>query len=211
VFTGLIETVGTVRALQRRGAGGRLEVTVTWPDDDTPRAGDSIAVDGACLTAVDPTTDGFAADVSPETLERTLLGSVRPGQAVNLERSVRVGDRLGGHLVLGHVDGVVRVVAVQPEAGFSRWRFHLPSALRPEVARKGSVAVSGVSLTVADVGDDWFDVALIPDTLERTTLGGLAAGARVHLETDVLAKYVARRLEGSSHSPLEELFGGGTS
>lgn len=211
MFTGLIETLGTVRALHRVATGGRIEVTVTWPDDDIPRPGDSIAVDGACLTAVDPTPDGFAADLSPETVERTLLGSARPGQAVNLERSVRVGDRLGGHLVLGHVDGVVPVIAVRPEAGFSRWRFHLPSELRPEVARKGSVAVAGVSLTVADVGDDWFDVALIPETLERTTLGGLTAGAKVHLETDVLAKYVARRLAGSWRSPLEELFGGGAS
>lgn len=211
MFTGLIETVGTVRALHRRTAGGRLEVSVTWPDDDAPRAGDSIAVDGACLTAIDPTPDGFAADLSPETLDRTLLGAARPGQPVNLERSVRVGDRLGGHLVLGHVDGIARVLSVRPEAGFSRWRFHVPAELRSEVARKGSVAVAGVSLTVADVGDDWFDVALIPETLERTTLGGLAAGARVHLETDVLAKYVARRLAGSRTSPLEEMFGGGDS
>ncbi len=211
MFTGLIEAIGTVRSLDRRTAGGRIDIMATWPDDDVPRAGDSIAVDGACLTAADPTPDGFAADLSPETLDRTLLGAVRPGQPVNLERSVRVGDRLGGHLVMGHVDGVTRVLAVTPEAGFSRWRFHLPAELRPEVARKGSIAVAGVSLTVADLGDDWFDVALIPETLHRTTLGGLSAGARVHLETDVLAKYVARRLGGSRRSPLEELFGGGVS
>jgi riboflavin synthase len=210
VFTGLIETLGTVRGLRRGSAGGRLEIAVAWPDDDRPRPGDSIAVDGACLTAVDPTPDGFAADLSPETLDRTLLGSLRSGNHVNLERSVRVGDRLGGHLVMGHVDGVTRVVSIHTEAGFSRWRFVLPAELRPEVARKGSVAVAGVSLTVADIGDDWFDVALIPETLERTTLGGMAVGARVHLETDVLAKYVARRLEGERTSPLEELFGGGT-
>ena len=168
MFTGLIETVGTVRGLRRGSAGGRLEIAVGGPDDDAPRAGDSIAVDGACLTAVDPTPEGFAADLSPETLDRTLLGALRSGDRVNLERSVRVGDRLGGHLVMGHVDGVTRVFSIHTEAGFSRWRFVLPAELRAEVARKGSVAVAGVSLTVTL----WLSVpvALSSSVTVRTTV-----------------------------------------
>lgn len=211
MFTGLIETVGRVRRLERRAAGARLAISATWPDGVPPAVGDSVAVDGACLTALAPDADGFSADVSPETLDRTLLGRLTGATPVNLERAVRPTDRLGGHIVQGHVDAVVRLLAIRDEGGFARWRLALPPAQAPEVAAKGSVAVNGVSLTVAAVGGDWFEVALIPATLHATTLGGLRSGAEVHLETDVLAKYVARRLGFAAAGPsaLEELFGGG--
>ena len=214
MFTGLIETVGTARRLVRSGRGARLEIEVTWPDDAVPRQGDSIAVNGACLTALNPTAGAFSADLSPETLDRTLLDELRPGAAVNLERAVRLGDRIGGHLVQGHVDAQVQIVAIHPEGGVQRWRLSLPVEHAREIAHKGSVSLHGVSLTVSALGRDWFEVALIPETLGSTTLGGLATGARLHLETDVLAKYVARRLqvpEGSPSKPsaISEMFGGG--
>jgi riboflavin synthase len=209
MFTGLIDEVGSVTRLTRTGAAARLQVSVTWTDGDLPKSGDSIAVDGACLTAVEPTTGGFAADLSPETLERTLLRAARPGQPVNLERALRLGDRLGGHVVQGHVDGIVRVLAIRPENGFQRWRLSLPAEFAREVAAKGSVALNGVSLTVAGLGSDWFEVALIPTTLESTSLGSLHTGAELHFETDVLAKYVARRLGETRPSAIDEVFGGG--
>lgn len=213
MFTGLIETVGTVRRLVRSAAGARLEIEVKWPDDLLPNQGDSIAVNGACLTALSPSGSAFAADLSPETLDRTLLGELRPGQPVNLERALRLGDRIGGHLVQGHVDAHVQIVAIHPEGGFQRWRLSLPAQHAQEIASKGSVALHGVSLTVSALGRDWFDVALIPETLGSTTLGKLTAKTRLHLETDVLAKYVARRLEGpgqssSTPSAINEMFGG---
>jgi riboflavin synthase len=209
MFTGLIEAVGSVARLTRTGAAARLQVSVTWPDDDPPKTGDSIAVDGACLTATEPTTGGFTADLSPETLERTLLRAARAGQLVNLERALRLGDRIGGHIVQGHVDGVVRILTIQTGGGFQRWRMSLPGEHAREVAAKGSVALNGVSLTVAGLGRDWFEVALIPTTLDTTSLGKLRVGAELHLETDVLAKYVARRLGETPPSAIDEFFGGG--
>ena len=213
MFTGLIETVGTVRRLVRSAAGARLEIEVKWPDDLLPNQGDSIAVNGACLTALSPSGSTFTADLSPETLDRTLLGELRPGLPVNLERALKLGDRIGGHLVQGHVDAHVQIVAIHPEGGFQRWRLSLPAQHAQEIASKGSVALHGVSLTVSALGRDWFDVALIPETLGSTTLGKLTAETRLHLETDVLAKYVARRLEGpgqssSTPSAINEMFGG---
>jgi riboflavin synthase len=209
MFTGLVEAIGTVRDNRRVGRGGRLEISVQWPDGELPRRGDSVAVDGACLTTIDPSVQDFAADLSPETFDRTLLGALRAGDTVNLERALRLGDRLGGHLVQGHVDGIVQVLAIREEGSFSRWRFSLPRELTREVAPKGSVAVHGVSLTVAAVGDGWFEVALIPETLSVTNLAGRRTGSRLHIETDVLAKYVARRLTSSTSSAIEELFGRG--
>ncbi len=209
MFTGLIEAIGSIGRLDRRGAGATLSVESTWPDQDLPTAGDSIAVDGVCLTVVEPTEDGFTADLSPETIDRSLLSELRTGSGVNLERALRLGDRIGGHIVQGHVDTVIRVVNIRPEGGFQRWRLALPAGQAREVALKGSVALNGVSLTVAGLGRDWFEVALIPATLETTTFGRLQSGARVHLETDVLAKYVAQSLEGAGGSALDEIFGGG--
>jgi riboflavin synthase len=210
MFTGLIEAVGTVRRVVRRGAGARLEVQVEWPDPEAPSRGDSVAVNGACLTAVAPDAEGFAADLSSETLDRTLLGSLGSGEPVNLERAVRLGDRLGGHLVQGHVDTVVRLLEARNEGGFSRWRMSLPREVSAEVALKGSVALHGVSLTVSGLEQSWFEVALIPETLHQTTFGRLRVGSQLHLETDVIAKYIARRLGTPTGSALEEIFGPGS-
>jgi riboflavin synthase len=209
MFTGLIETVGTVNALRRSGGGARLTVTASWPDDEILQPGDSVAVNGACLTAIDPSAAGFAADLSPETLQRTLLGKLSSGHAVNLERALKLGDRLGGHIVQGHVDTAVRLLSVRPEGGFQTWRLSLPAEQAHEVALKGSVALDGVSLTISGLGTDWFEVALIPATLEVTTFGKLRTGADLHLETDVLAKYVSQRMGGQGPSALESMFGGG--
>jgi len=209
MFTGLIEVVGTVGALERSGGGARLTVTASWPDGEVPQPGDSVAVNGACLTAVDPSASGFTADLSPETLQRTLLGKLGAGHSVNLERALKLGDRIGGHIVQGHVDTVVRLLSVRPEGGFQTWRLTLPAEQSQEVALKGSVALDGVSLTVAGLGSDWFEVALIPATLEATTFGSLRPGSELHLETDVLAKYVSQRMGGQGPSALEQIFGGG--
>ena len=209
MFTGLIETVGTVDTLGRSGGGARLAISAQWPDREIPKEGDSIAVNGTCLTAVEPSAAGFAADLSPETLQRTLLGNLGSGLAVNLERALKLGDRLGGHIVQGHVDTTIRLLSVRPEGGFQTWRLSLPAEQQQEVALKGSVTLDGVSLTVAGLGADWFEVALIPATLEATTLGSLRTGGSLHLETDVLAKYVSQRLGGGGPSALEQMFGGG--
>lgn len=194
VFSGLVAALGEVVQARPTGGGMKLEVRCRLPGE--PLAlGESIAVNGACLTVASLQVDSFIADVSYETLRRTTLGRVRPGARVNLERALRLGDRLGGHLVLGHVDATTRLQNVRREGVFSLMRFGLPASLAGEVAEKGSVAVDGVSLTVARVGAGWFEVALIPTTLESTTLGERRVGDLVNLETDVLAKYVRRLLE----------------
>ncbi len=198
MFTGLIETVGSIARSSRTAGGVRLEVRAAWPDEAGLRAGDSVAVNGACLTAIDPVQEGFSADLSPETVSRTLLARLKSGDLVNLERAIRVGDRLGGHFVSGHVDAVVRIVSIAGSGGFARWRITLPEAQSLEVAAKGSVALDGVSLTVAAIGDDWFEVALIPATLQATTLGKRRPGDTLHLETDILAKYVARAMHADA-------------
>jgi riboflavin synthase len=199
VFSGLVAAFGTVRGLRRSGTGARLEVGCSLAAEALA-IGESVAVDGACLTVARTSGEGFASDVSPETLTRTTLGSLRLGTRVNLERAVRPLDRLGGHLVLGHVDATTTVVAVAKAAASWRFRFALPRELSAEVAEKGSVAVDGVSLTVASVGEGWFETAVVPVTLEATTLALRRAGDRVNLETDVLAKYVRRALGGGRPS-----------
>jgi riboflavin synthase len=190
VFTGLVETTARVRRVQPDADGARLEV-------ETPLAaelaqGDSIAVNGVCLTAVDPDAAGFRADVMAETLRRSSLGPLAEGDSVNVELPLRAGDRLGGHVVQGHVDGTGTVAEARDE-GFARLvRIACEPALLRYVVEKGSIAVDGVSLTVAAVDDGSFTVSLIPETLERTTLGLAAPGRVVNLEVDVLAKYVEK-------------------
>jgi riboflavin synthase len=206
VFSGLVAALGEVRTLRRRGRGAVVEVRCSLLGEPLA-AGESVAVQGVCLTVVAPDSEGFSADLSPETLSRTTLGTVRPGAKVNLERSLRLDGRIGGHIVLGHVDATTSVVAVLPGDGFQTVRFVLPGAVASEVASKGSVALDGVSLTVATLGDGWFDVALIPTTISQTTLGKLRPGDKVNLETDVLAKYV-RRAVGGRRPDLESLLSG---
>ena len=186
MFTGLVAGKGVVRALR----DGRLEVET--PLATELAAGDSIAVNGVCLTAVELNGGSFAADVMPETLRLTSLAPLGEGDEVNLELPLRAGDRLGGHVMQGHVDGTGTVEAVR-EDGFSRVvRVGAPPDLLRYVVQKGSIAVDGVSLTVSSVDDEAFEVSLIPETLRQTTLGSAAAGRTVNLEVDVLAKYVEK-------------------
>jgi len=190
MFTGLVQDRGHVEAVDQTDEGARVRVRTglgTQIDD-----GDSVAVQGVCLTATAVHHEVFTADVMAETLRRSTLGALAAGAPVNLELPLRATDRLGGHVVQGHVDGVGEVVAVGDE-GFSRrvWIEPPPELLR-YVVEKGSIAVNGVSLTVVGVGDDWFSVSLIPETLERTTLGSAAPGAPVNLEVDLVAKYVEK-------------------
>ena len=176
-----------------RGGGSRLTLA---PTRRLSRLilGESIAVDGACLTVTSGNGKHFTVDVSPETLRRTTAGKLSRGSRVNLERSLRLGDRLGGHIVLGHVDGVGRLDAVTTEGDWVLYRFRAPKPVWPYLVEKGSIAVDGVSLTVAAIDEVRFTVCLIPHTCAVTTLGALAPGARVNLEVDILAKYVQRLL-----------------
>jgi riboflavin synthase len=190
VFTGLVQDLGTVTAVDATGDGVRLAVRTGLAGELA--LGDSIAVNGVCLTATAVDDDRFSADVMHETLRRSALAGVADGTPVNLELPLRAGDRLGGHVVQGHVDGVGTVRDAREE-GFARV---VTIAAAPELLRyvveKGSIAVDGISLTVAGVGEDWFSVSLIPETLERTNLGSAAPGQPVNLEVDVLAKYVEK-------------------
>jgi riboflavin synthase len=190
MFTGLVAGTGAVESLDRDGDGVRLRVRTELAGELAP--GDSIAVNGVCLTALDPDGQGFSADVMEETLRRSSLGPLAKGDEVNLELPLRAGDRLGGHMVQGHVDGTGSVEAVNDD-GFARVvRIGAPPALLRYVVEKGSIAVDGVSLTVSVVDGDGFEVSLIPETLERTTFGAAEPGRVVNLEVDVLAKYVEK-------------------
>ncbi|MCL5736062.1 MAG: riboflavin synthase [Actinobacteria bacterium] len=205
MFTGLVEEVGTVRRLERRGDGGRLGIVARKVIEGT-QLGDSISVSGACLTVVEMDGQGFVVDCMPETLTKTTLGGVSAGNRVNLERSLAFGGRLGGHLVLGHVDAVATVLAVVRKGIAWRVRVSLPAEVKDCVATKGSVAVDGISLTVLEVGEDAFEVGIIPHTLAETTLRDVKPGVRVNLEADVLARYVLRAMR-----VLKESSGEGTS
>jgi riboflavin synthase len=193
MFTGLIEDLGSVREVRREGEGSTL--TIDSALSQALHEGDSIAVNGVCLTATAIAASSFQAQAMLETLRRSALGELQPGSRVNLELPLRASDRLGGHFVQGHVDGTGTVAAIR-EDGFARV---LEVAAPPELARylveKGSVAIDGVSLTVSALGAEGFEVSLIPETLQRTSLGAVAEGARVNIEVDVLAKHVERLLE----------------
>ncbi|MFG3579589.1 riboflavin synthase [Micromonospora chersina] len=195
MFTGIVEELGEIVRTTDTGGDSAL-VAVRGPlVTSDARHGDSIAVNGVCLTVVDVSDGGiFTADVMGETLRRTALGALRPGDPVNLERAAALNSRLGGHLVQGHVDGVGEVLSREPAAQWETVRFRLPAGLSRYVVEKGSITVDGISLTVAGVGDDWFSVGLIPTTLKLTTLGARGVGDPVNLEVDVLAKYVERLL-----------------
>jgi riboflavin synthase len=190
VFTGLIEDVGVVDSLERTNEGARLRIFTQLASELA--LGDSIAVDGCCLTATAVDADGFETEAMNQTLEVTGLSGIEEGARVNLELAMKASDRLGGHIVQGHVDGVGTVLTTEDDGFARRIRVELPVQLLRYVVDKGSITLNGVSLTAADLGDSWAEVSLIPETLERTNLADLAPGDRLNVECDVLAKYVER-------------------
>jgi riboflavin synthase len=192
MFTGIVQAVGEVRAVTPRGGDVELLFGVGALDLAGVAIGDSISVSGCCLTVTRLTGDAFAADASLETLQVTTLGRWRPGQRVNLEKALRAGDPLGGHYVTGHVDAIATVVSTAADARSLRMEFEVPAPLARYIARKGSVCIDGVSLTVNDVGQNRFGVNLIPHTLEVTTLGSGQAGTQVNVEVDIIARYLER-------------------
>ena len=195
MFTGLIEEIGTVEELVPLGDAVRIAVRAPKVTQDAA-AGDSIAVDGVCLTVADNASGTFTADVMRETLDRSRLGSYAPGSRVNLERALAAGQRMGGHIVQGHVDGVAEVVSRTASEHWEVVRFTLPQQLNRYVVEKGSITVNGTSLTVSAVGEGYFEVSLIPTTLSETTAGALQPGDPVNLEVDVVAKYVEKMVQG---------------
>lgn len=207
MFTGIIEEIGEVTQVDRTADAARI--TVRGPLAVTgARHGDSISVSGVCLTVVDQTPDSFTVDVMAQTLAMSTLDGVAPGRRVNLERAAEVGDRLGGHIVQGHIDGTATILSVTDGSAWRVVRFSLAHDLAPLVTDKGSIAVDGISLTVSAVSpatepEQWFEVSLIPETLTATTLGQRAVGDRVNIETDILARHVERML--AVHSAQERM------
>jgi riboflavin synthase len=200
MFTGIVTALGTIRSIDPIGAGKdmRLVIHAPWEDTASIALGASIACSGCCLTAVELGADWFAVDVSAETLSCTTMGTWAVGSQVNLERSLKVGDELGGHIVSGHVDGVGRTVSAVPENGSIRWTFQVPQDLARFIAEKGSIAINGVSLTVNAVRGDTFGVNIIPHTASVTSFATLQPGDAVNIEIDMLARYVARLAEAQS-------------
>jgi riboflavin synthase len=200
VFTGIVEELGEVVAVEPLQDASRLTVRGPVVTSDAGH-GDSISVNGVCLTVVTSADGTFTADVMAETLRRSSLGDVAVGSPVNLERAVRVSDRLGGHVVQGHVDGTGTIEHVSPDEHWTVVRISLPEPLRRYVVEKGSITVDGVSLTVSGIDADWFEVSLIPTTLSLTTLGAKGVGDAVNLEVDVMAKYVEKLLQAGVGLP----------
>lgn len=200
MFTGLVAAVGRIGATERRVDGTRIQIVAALGALDI---GESICVSGACLTVVTRTADAFAADVTRETLDRTTLGALSQGDAVNLERAAALGDRIGGHLLTGHVDGIARVTRVESAGEARDVEIEVPAPLARFIAEKGSVALDGVSLTVNSVTASRFRIMLIPHTLAVTTLGTIAVGRPLNLEVDLLARYVARLLDADGAAGVQ--------
>lgn len=198
MFTGIIEAVGALRTLEARGGDSRLVIDTADLDLTDASLGDSIAVNGVCLTVITREAHAFAADVSGETLSRTTLGSLAPGQPVNLERALTLSSRLGGHLVSGHVDGVGVLERREQDGRSVRFGVRVPKELAHYIAEKGSICVDGISLTVNSVDNAYFEVNIVPHTLEQTTLGHAREGQAVNLEVDIIARYLERLLVGAS-------------
>ncbi|WP_257158284.1 riboflavin synthase [Corynebacterium cystitidis] len=191
MFTGLVEEIGTVAEVEDLGDARRIWITAPLVTSDAA-LGDSIAVDGVCLTVTSVADEAFSADVMQESLDRSGLGGLRAGSRVNLERAMQAGARFGGHIVQGHVDGVAQLMSRSASESWEVFRFSLPEQLARYVVEKGSITVNGTSLTVSSVGSDFFEVSLIPTTLAETTAGGLVIGDVVNLEVDIVAKYVEK-------------------
>lgn len=206
MFTGIIQSVGRIARLEPRGGDVRLHVDSADLDLTDVQLGDSIAVSGVCLTAVTLEPRGFGADVSNETLSLTTLGGLKPGDPVNLEKALRLADRLGGHMVSGHVDGLGKVVSITPDGRSQRWTFEVPAALARYIAAKGSICIDGTSLTVNEVSGFRFGVNLIPHTVEHTAFRAKRAGDAVNIEVDVVARYIERLLSGGETPKLDEAF-----
>lgn len=198
MFTGLVEEVGVVSALEPQGDAVRLTIDATTVLSDA-KLGDSISVNGVCLTVAERDDSSFTADVMQESLDRSALGQLAAGSKVNLERAMAVGERLGGHIMQGHVDATATLVERTSSENWDVLRFSLASDLTRYIVEKGSIAVNGTSLTVSAVGEDYFEVSLIPTTLQETTLGELAVGETVNIEVDVLAKYVEKMIGQQPH------------
>ena len=195
MFTGIVSAQGALQEKIDMGGDSRLTIGCGSLDLQGSREGDSIAVSGVCLTMIEPGESGFLADVSKETLKLTTLGNLEPGLPVNLELALALEDRLGGHMVSGHVDGMGHLLSRRQDARSERFEFELPGDIVRYVARKGSITIDGVSLTVNDVNGAWFSVCLIPHTLEATTLGVLRSGDAVNIEVDLIARYLERLVD----------------
>lgn len=194
MFTGIIEELGVVKSIEKQNDALRITVEGPLVVSDIKR-GDSIAVSGTCLTAVEHDSASFTADVMLETLKRTSLDGIKVGDSVNLERAMTAATRFGGHVVQGHVDGVGEIISREPSENWEWLRVRIPAELMKYVVLKGSITIDGVSLTVNEAGDDFIGLSLIPETLEKTTLGSKAIGAKVNIEADVMAKHIERLLE----------------
>jgi len=197
MFTGIVLAIGEVESMENRSGGARLQIRCPALDLSDTVLGDSLAVNGVCLTVTDMSSGRFAADLSSETVARTTLGSLKPGSRVNLEKALRLGDRLGGHLVAGHVDGVGSVIASEVTADGTRITVAVPEELTRYIARKGSICIDGVSLTVNDLAGAGCKLMLVPHTLAATTLGDCEVGRKVNLEIDLIARYLERLLSGN--------------
>jgi riboflavin synthase len=200
MFTGIIEELGRIVAWTPTADAARITVNAPLAVSDA-KHGDSISVSGVCLTVVDQGEDWFSADVMAETIAMSTLSGLEPGTLVNLERAAKVGDRIGGHIVQGHIDGTSRILSLEDGSAWRVVRLSLDPEHAPLVTRKGSIAIDGISLTVSSIGADWFEVSLIPETLEATTLGAKVVGDAVNIETDVLARQVQRLIQFGFEEP----------
>ena len=196
MFTGIVEEIGTATKVLKTEMGAKLTIGAKKVLEGT-KLGDSINTNGVCLTVTGFDGQGFTVDAVAETLRRSNLGDLKPGTKINLERAMAVGDRLGGHIVQGHVDSTAVFISRKPEGDSWLYRFSLPEEIARYVVLKGSIAINGISLTVAGLADQWFEIAIIPHTISETNIGELKQGERINLEADVLAKYVERLLDGT--------------